>query len=57
MIRRIITIDEETCNGYGLRAKPCCGGLGFSVKTEVELSGKEIPLSDVTISPNGQIQR
>ena len=26
MIRRIITIDEETCNGCGLRADACHEG-------------------------------
>lgn len=35
---------------------PCCGGLSFAVKTAAELSGKEIPVSVVTISPDGQIQ-
>ena len=34
---------------------PCCGGLGFAVKTAVELSGKEIPVRIVTISPDGQL--
>jgi len=34
---------------------PCCGGLPFMVKNAIALSGKEIPLSVVTISPNGQI--
>jgi len=36
---------------------PCCGGLSFAVKTAVELSGKEIPVRIVTISPDGQIIR
>ena len=34
---------------------PCCGGLSFAVKTAVELSGKDIPVRVVTISPDGQI--
>lgn len=34
---------------------PCCAGLSFAVKTAVELSGKEIPVRIVTISPDGQI--
>ena len=34
---------------------PCCGGLPFAVKNALEMSGKDIPLHIVTISPNGQI--
>ena len=34
---------------------PCCGGLPFAVQTALERSGKDIPMSVVTISPNGQI--
>lgn len=34
---------------------PCCGGLSFAVKTAIENSGKNIPLSIVTIRPDGQI--
>ena len=33
---------------------PCCGGLPFAVKTAVEASGKKIPVSVVTISPDGK---
>ena len=36
---------------------PCCGGMSFAVKTAVELSGKDIPVRVVTISPDGQIIR
>ena len=36
---------------------PCCGGLPFAVKTALELSGKEIPLSVVTITPDGKLAR
>ncbi len=36
---------------------PCCGGLPFAVKTAIERSGKEIPLSVVTITPDGNILR
>ena len=36
---------------------PCCGGLPYAVKTALERSGKNIPLSVVTISPNGAILR
>ena len=35
---------------------PCCGGLSHAVRTAIEMSGKDIPLHIVTISPNGQIQ-
>ena len=34
---------------------PCCGGLHFAVKNALEMSGKDIPLDIVTISPDGQI--
>lgn len=34
---------------------PCCGGLTFAVKTALEMSGKQIPLQILTISPDGQI--
>ena len=33
---------------------PCCGGLAYAVKTAIELSGKDIPLRIVTISPDGK---
>ena len=36
---------------------PCCGGLPFAVKTALEISGKNIPIHVVTISPNGTIVR
>ena len=34
---------------------PCCGGLPFAVKNALTMSGKEIPLNIVTISPDGKI--
>ena len=34
---------------------PCCGGLSYAVQTAIENSGKDIPLSVVTITPNGDI--
>lgn len=36
---------------------PCCGGLPFAVKNALQMSGKEIPVHIVTISPNGEIIR
>ena len=33
---------------------PCCGGLPFAVTKAIVASGKEIPLSVVTISPDGR---
>ena len=36
---------------------PCCGGLALAVKNAVAMSGKNIPLHIVTISPDGQIVR
>ena len=34
---------------------PCCGGLSYAVQTAMENSGKDIPLTVITISPDGQI--
>ena len=34
---------------------PCCGGLPFAVKNALAVSGKDIPLKVVTISPDGEI--
>lgn len=34
---------------------PCCGGLPFAVKNAIAVSGKDIPLNIVTISPDGRI--
>ena len=34
---------------------PCCGGLSFAVKNAIRMSGKQIPLRIVTISPDGKI--
>ena len=34
---------------------PCCGGLPFAVKTAIENSGKDIPMSVVVIDPKGNI--
>lgn len=36
---------------------PCCGGLPFAVKNAVAMSGKDIPVNIVIISPNGEIVR
>ena len=36
---------------------PCCGGLPFAVKNALAISGKDVPLHIVTISPNGDIIR
>ena len=34
---------------------PCCGGLPMAVKNALAMSGKDIPLQIVVISPDGQI--
>ena len=34
---------------------PCCGGLPFAVKTALENTGKKIPLSIITVTPDGNI--
>ena len=34
---------------------PCCGGLPFAVKTALDACGKAIPLTVVTISPDGKL--
>ena len=36
---------------------PCCGGLPYAIQTALEMSGKDIPLQIVTISPDGSIVR
>jgi hypothetical protein len=36
---------------------PCCGGLSYAVGLAVQMSGKDIPVRVVTISPDGSIQR
>ncbi|MBE5810832.1 MAG: ferredoxin [Clostridiales bacterium] len=34
---------------------PCCGGLAYAVKTAIEMSGKDIPLRIVTVTPDGKL--
>lgn len=34
---------------------PCCGGLSYAVQTAMENSGKSIPLTVVTITPDGRL--
>lgn len=34
---------------------PCCGGLEFAAKQALQISGKEIPLSVVTLSTDGKL--
>ena len=34
---------------------PCCGGLSHAVKAALDMCGKDIPLSIVTIGPDGRI--
>lgn len=34
---------------------PCCGGLTYAVKKALELSGKDMPMKILTISPDGSI--
>lgn len=36
---------------------PCCGGLALAVKNAIAMSGKDIPLHIVTITPGGEIVR
>lgn len=36
---------------------PCCGGLPYAVQLAVKMSGKDIPVRVVTITPDGRIQR
>ena len=47
MIRKIIHIDEEKCNG--------CGGLQRAAENALRNSGKFIPWQVVTISRDGNI--
>lgn len=44
---RSITVSRMTV--------PCCGGLPFAVRNAVAMSGKEIPVNVVTVSPNGDL--
>lgn len=46
MVRRIIHIDENKCNG--------CGGLEYAAKEAIKKSGKFLPWQVVTISINGK---
>ena len=34
---------------------PCCGGLPFAVQKAIEASGKSIPITVMTVSPDGKI--
>ena len=34
---------------------PCCGGLPFAVEKAIEASGKSIPITVMTVSPDGKI--
>ncbi len=34
---------------------PCCGGLSYAVQTAIENSCKDIPLTVVTIAPDGRV--
>ena len=36
---------------------PCCGGLSYAVERALQASGKNIPLSIVVLSPQGEIVR
>ena len=47
MIRRIISIDSEKCNG--------CGGLETAARNALQNSGKSVSLQVVTLSINGDI--
>ena len=47
MIRKIIRINKDKCNG--------CGGLEMAAKKALQSSGKLIPGQVVTISIDGKI--
>lgn len=34
---------------------PCCGGLSYAVQTAIENTGKDIPLTIATITPDGRV--
>ena len=36
---------------------PCCGGLPFAVQNAIAMSGRDVPLHVVTITPGGDIVR
>lgn len=50
MIRKIVHIDEEKCNGCG-----SCGGLDMAAKKAIQMSGKVLPPQIVTISIDGKV--
>ena len=35
---------------------PCCGGLPYALKQALDMSGKDIPLQVITLSPDGMVQ-
>ena len=54
-LSRILAENEIKSITVTRMTVPCCGGLPFAVKTALELSGKEIPLQVITITPDGRI--
>jgi|GEM_PF-3491838 len=56
MIRKIIKIDEEKCNGCSACAAACHeGAIENAVKRALQASGKFIPWQVITISTNGKV--
>lgn len=54
-LSRILAENEIKSITVTRMTVPCCGGLPFAVKNALELSGKEIPLQVITITPDGRI--
>ena len=54
-LTQILTYNDIRSITVTRMTVPCCGGLPFAVKNALEMSGKEIPLNIITISPDGQI--
>ena len=63
MIRKIIQIDEEKCNGCGVCAGvtivrmevPCCGRLECAAKAAIQASGKFIPWQVAVVTTDGTV--
>lgn len=56
MIRKIIKIDQEKCNGCGACAEACHeGAIDMAAKRALQASGKFIPWQVITISTDGKI--
>lgn len=54
-LSRILEANEIRSVTVVRMTVPCCGGLTYAVRTALESSGKEIPLTVVTVTPQGEL--